>query len=104
MMRGFRSAFSIPLVLALAGTPFLRAGEVLTAADGLARQHLHYIYGFGDFHDGGVGCSGFVLVVLSEDLGLSVTDEGGEHVFYCTGKGYGVASDLGLTHGPLRTG
>jgi len=67
---------------ALTGLSLLRANDVMTVADQLARQHLSYIYGSEDLHKGGLDCSGFVQIIFRESCGVELPDEADKQLEY----------------------
>lgn len=85
-MSGRRWHFSI-LVLALVAMPLLRADDVLSVTDQIARQHLRYIYGSEDLRNGGLDCSGFVQVVFREACGINLPDEADKQLDYVRAHG-----------------
>src|SRR5476649_128582 len=104
MMSGLRPAFSFLLVLVLALAPLLRADDVLTAADRLVRQHLHYIYGSEDFRNGGLDCSGFVQIVFREAGGIDLPNEADKQLDYCREHGQVWDSTSDWTPATLQPG
>jgi hypothetical protein len=105
-MRVFRFLSSIagPVLLALVGMPLLRADDVLTVADRLVHQHLTYVYGSEDLHNGGLDCSGFTQVVFREACGVELPNEADKQLAYLREHGQVWDSSSGWTKATLQPG
>jgi hypothetical protein len=53
----------------------VRADDVLTVADQLAKQHLHYVYGSEDLTRGGLDCSAFTRLVFKQAAALELPEQ-----------------------------
>lgn len=105
-MRAVHSALAIAGSFALSQTwsPVLRAADLLTTVDALARQHLPYVYGSGDLRNGGLDCSGFVQIVFRESYGIELPDEADKQLEYCREHGQVWDATSGWTPGTLQPG
>ncbi|HEY0257754.1 MAG TPA: NlpC/P60 family protein [Candidatus Methylacidiphilales bacterium] len=84
--------------------PWLRADDVLTVADRLVHQHLSYVYGSEDLHNGGLDCSGFTQVVFREAYGVELPDEADKQLAYLHEHGQVWDSASGWTKETLQPG
>jgi hypothetical protein len=92
------------LLILLASGSTLRAGDVLTVADGIAAQHLRYVYGSNDPSAGGLDCSGFVQVVFRQACGLDLPAEADQQLLYCRQHGQVWDAASGWKPDELRPG
>jgi len=90
--------------LALMATPLLRADDVLTVADRLVHQHLTYVYGSEDLHNGGLDCSGFIQIVFREANGVELPNEADKQLDYLRQHGQIWDSTSGWTSATLQPG
>ena len=101
---GMRAAISIFCGLILFGASQVCADDVITVADRLASQHLPYIYGSEDLHNGGLDCSGFVQVIFRESSGIELPNEADKQLDYCRQHGQVWDSTSGWTLETLKPG
>jgi len=102
-MRGIRFAISI-VIMALGLTSLLHADDVLAAADRLVHQHLVYIYGSEDIHNGGLDCSGFIQIVFHDACGVDLPNEADKQLDYLREHGQVWDSTSNWTPATLQPG
>ncbi len=91
-------------LLILTSSGASRADDVLTVAERLAHQHLAYVYGSDDLHNGGLDCSGFVQMVFHESYGIELPNEADKQLDYCRAHGQVWDSTSGWTPETLQPG
>jgi len=82
----------------------LHAEDVLTVVDRLVHQHLSYVYGSEDLHNGGLDCSGFTQVVFREAAGIELPNEADKQLVYIREHGQVWDSTSGWTAATLQPG
>jgi len=81
-----------------------RGEDVLAVTNQLIHQHLSYIYGSEDLHNGGLDCSGFVQVVFRESCGVELPNEADKQLDYLRTHGQVWDSTSKWTEATLQPG